>query len=62
MSNNDNFLNGIEGLKSRVADNWEEMTSQELALSIIAIRLDELALSFDTENGAEDPYLRNIDH
>ena len=58
--NNDEFLSAIEELRNRVSDNYVAMTTQELALSIIAIRLDELALNYNTEIGAEDPYCRNV--
>ena len=55
---NDDFLSyGIEELKSRV--NNPDMDTVELALAIIAIRLDELALDYNTDIGSEDPYGRN---
>ena len=58
--NNDEFLSAIEELKSRVIKKYGSMETQELALSILAIRLDELALNYNTEIGAEDHYCRNV--
>ena len=57
-SKNDNILKAIEELRTRVADNYASMSTLELSLSLIAIRVDDLGLDFSVINDGFDPYSR----
>ena len=55
---NDKIIEAIEELRSRVADNYSSMSTLELSLALIAIRVDDLGLDFSVVNDGFDPYDR----
>lgn len=55
---NDKIIEAIEELRSRVADNYSSMSTLELSLALIAIRVDDLGLDFSVVNDGFDPYGR----
>lgn len=57
-SKNDNILEAIEELRSRVADNYASLSTLELSLALIAIRVDDIGLDFSVVNDGFDPYGR----
>lgn len=48
-------------LRERVCTQYSSMTTQELALAIIALRLDDIGMQSDFLNGLDDPYGRDED-
>jgi|GEM_PF-4690307 len=55
---NDKIIEAIEELRSRVAYNYSSMSTLELSLALIAIRVDDLGLDFSVVNDGFDPYGR----